>query len=349
MESIAHFFSHEPEWYWDNCRLELGFVFLFALGTTKFILGKNESEKKAMNWRKVVVPLLKNEFEHLGCESDKQSLALMQRSYSDYEYFASGRKNVYYTEFQISLSRRHCLFSSLSFDLLNNVQDSLYVNIPIDLKGRNLPLEFFICRKKDLKSKLATLEYIGRFVRNSQPKHLKLSEEETKSKTSLIVMAEHDEVSNQLIDEEMGMVLKKFQKYVMSIHVTDQKVYNNFPLFLKAELALPENEDDKEGNEAAYTLIGMLLRLTDNISSLRYSTNTAKICEKARKTVQKEEAKAAREQLEEKKLEAKREQERLERERIKKMTPEQQAKYEEKQRKKEQQRMKSKMMKVVKH
>ena len=53
-------------------------------------------------------------------------------------------------------------------------------------------------------------------------------------------------------------------------------------------------------------------------------------------------------EIEEKKLEKKRELERIQSDKLKRMTPEQQAKFEEKKQKKEQTRSKGKLMKVMK-
>jgi hypothetical protein len=251
--------------------VELGFLVYLLMVLVKFMTGSAENERIVMNWRKNAVPLLKNEFSHIGCDSKQQSFALMQRSYALYEYYASGRKNCFYIECKASLKSRHCLTTTLTLDVFNGVQDSVQVLIPIDLKGRELPMEFFMCKKKDLKNKLGQLSHLGEFVKNSQAKNYRLSDEESKDKHAVMVMAEHDEVSNNLIDEECGMVLRKFGQFIHFIHVTDQKVYNGFPLVLKAELSLPSSEADKEANEATSVLLGLLLRLVDNIGSIKYS------------------------------------------------------------------------------
>ena len=220
-QKVTKFFSHPPMWYWDNVRLELAMICLFFAGVTKFFIGKAKNEKIAMTWRKNVIGVFKHEFEHLGCDSKTQSLALMQRSYYDYEYFASGRKNVYYVESQVGLKKRHCLFSSLTFDLLYGNTDKVTINIPLDLGGRKLPLEFFVCRRKDLKANMSAIQHLSDFVKNSNAKHYRLTDSEVKDKNALMIMAEHDEVTNQLIDEEMGSVFKKFAPFLVSLHVTD--------------------------------------------------------------------------------------------------------------------------------
>jgi hypothetical protein len=50
------------------------------------------------------------------------------------------------------------------------------IEVPMDLQGREFPIEFFICRRKDLKAKMANLEYLGDFVKNSNAKHYRLGD-----------------------------------------------------------------------------------------------------------------------------------------------------------------------------
>jgi len=84
----------------------------------------------------------------------------MQKSYSEYVYFASGRKNCLFAEFKINLIRRHCVLTRWIYDFAKGTTDNLIIDIPIDLGGRELPLEFFICKKKDLKKNLEKMIYL---------------------------------------------------------------------------------------------------------------------------------------------------------------------------------------------
>ena len=145
------------------------------------------------------------------------------------------------------------------------------MNLPIDLKDKELPLEFFICKKKDLKQRMTMMTHLSEFVRNSNAKHYRLGDKEAGDKNTLMIMAEHDEVANQLIDEECGQVLKKFGGFIQTIHITDQKLYNGFPLFARAEILMPTSDSDALANEALQVLAGLMLRLVDNVASLRYS------------------------------------------------------------------------------
>mmetsp|Transcript_24230 Transcript_24230/g.37350 ORF Transcript_24230/g.37350 Transcript_24230/m.37350 type:complete len:201 (-) Transcript_24230:236-838(-) len=200
---------------------------------------------------------------------------MMQRSYSEYEYFASGRKNMYWADVKLNLCRRHCLFTTSSLDLMNGVTDQVVVEIPIHQPNREIPLEFFICKRKDLKTKMNAMTYLGSFVKNSNAKHYRLSDQQMMEKNALMIMSEHDEIANHLIDQEIGETLKKFGNALHELHITDQKIYNGFPLYARAVIELPTSEDDKEKIEANFLLLQLLFRLVDNAASLKMSSGVA--------------------------------------------------------------------------
>lgn len=81
-------------------------------------------------------------------------MALIQKGYAEYAYFASGRKNCWYTEFKLNMIRRHCILTRYVMDQYLGTSDTLTIEIPMDLGDREMPMEFFICRRKDLKAKM---------------------------------------------------------------------------------------------------------------------------------------------------------------------------------------------------
>ena len=117
---------------------------------------------------------------------------------------------------------------------------------------------------------------------------------------------------------------------------------------MRAVLRLPSEKGNNQLNEQFHQVLQMVIYMVDLVANLKYSPTVSALCEKNRKKQKQLEAKKKQDELEEKLLDQKREQEKLERERILRMTPEQQAKYQEKQRKKEQGRVKQKLMKIVK-
>lgn len=150
----------------------LAFIHLFYF----FYRGKNINAALAIKWCQTSARSFGGQFEHLGC-GKKPSLAVMQRSYSDFEYFATGRNNIHYIEFKLNYLRRHCALTYFIHDTIKGYKDHLEINIPIDLGGsRTLPLEFFICRRKDAKNKMNELKHLKEYVKTSNAKHYKLTE-----------------------------------------------------------------------------------------------------------------------------------------------------------------------------
>ena len=165
-----------------------------------------------------------------------------------------------------------------------------------------------------------------------------------------MILAEHDEIANQLIDPKVGSSLINMGSsgMLLELHITDQKTYNTMPLMLRAVLRVPIGENNKEEDEQFHQLFQMAIYMVDLVAGVRLSPTVSAKCEKSRKKQKQAEASIKKEALEESKMEARRETDRLERERVKRMTPAEQAKYEDKKAKKETQKMKSKHMKIMK-
>ena len=66
------------------------------------------------------------------------------------------------------------------------------IDIPIETNKRDIPLEFLICMKKNLKSKLKEFEYLNDMVYNSNTKNYK---PDSTYKTAFMIMSEHDEIA----------------------------------------------------------------------------------------------------------------------------------------------------------
>lgn len=140
----------------------------------------------------------------MGCGDEPKNYAIMQKTYADYEYFASGRKNCKYAEFHLNLIRRHCALTEYGFDFFNGNVDRLVMEIAIDTGGKDIPLELLICKKKDLKSKMKSIDYLSDFVKNSAAKNYKIADKDMANKNLLAIMSEHDEIANQIIDAKIG-------------------------------------------------------------------------------------------------------------------------------------------------
>lgn len=179
----------------------MAFLSVFVVAIALLQKGRRQNDEYAENFSAVAIPFLMKEFSHLGCTSNGRSQAILQKSYSEYYYFASGRKNIVFAEFKMYLVRRFCLLTKFLYDPIRSTRDQLVIEIPIETGGKNIPLEFCICKKRVLKAKLEELP----MIHNSNAKNYK--PEDSADKNSFAILSEHDEISNQLVDERVGYIL----------------------------------------------------------------------------------------------------------------------------------------------
>ena len=131
--------------------------------------------------------------------------------------------------------------------------DKVILDIPIDAE---LPLEFLICRKNNVKKTQQEMPNINKLITPLKYEKLKT--------TNLAVMAENNEILDIVFSNKVLNAILKYEKYLEFLHITDQKVYTNYNLVLKAEIFFGETAE--EYAESA-KLIEMLLDLVDHIAT----------------------------------------------------------------------------------
>ena len=163
----------------------------------------------------------------------------------------------------------------------------------------------------------------------------------------MIVLAECEEIANQIIDKSIGDVLKTHgQKAELELHVTDQKVYVKYPMFMRVKVKIGNTEEEQE---SALKTLKAVFQILDKIPKMKISDAAKKRAANARKSVESEKVREENEQEENEMLEKKRREQLEYNEKLKSLPPDQQKKLEDKRRKKELDATKRKMMKVVKH
>lgn len=120
-----------------------------------------------------------------------------------------------------------------------------------------------------------------------------------------MVLAESEEAANHIFDQQIGDVLSKFgPNLVHEIHITDQRAYNNFPLWMKVTLNIDSSEERmKETNR----LVKLLCYMVDRVVTLRLSAANKAKADKSRKAADKLRQKEKAEETEDVKLQKKRE------------------------------------------
>lgn len=213
--------------------------------------------------------------------------------------------------------------------------DKVILDIPIEAE---LPLELLICRKYNVKKTQQEMPNINKLIAPLKVDKL--------SATNLAVLAENSEIPEIVLSNKVTSAIIKYEKYLEFLHITDQKVYTNYNLVLKAEIFFGENEE--EYKESA-KLIEMVLDLVDHIvNNVKLPERVLDQAKKNRSAEEKKREKEARDKREEEIQQKKDEKERELREKLKKMDPEQRKKMEEKikkDNKKKELRQKNKLIK----
>ena len=141
-----------------------------------------------------------------------------------------------------------------------------------------------------MKATFGQFEYLKNFVGPVQPRNFKQQD-------ALVVLAESDEAANHLFDNQVSEVLTKLGEHVHEIHITDQKTYNNYPLWLKATLFIDTSSEEKIKESAR--LIKLIFYLVDRAVTLRLGASARAQAEKVRKSADKLRQKAKAEENEE--------------------------------------------------
>jgi len=102
-----------------------------------------------------------------------------------------------------------------------------------------------IVRKRNVKQvfQVEQLTYLKNFVGAVQPNSLKNSKND---QGGLVILAESEEAANHIVDSSIGEQLTEFgETHIHEIHITDQKPYNNFPLWFKAKLFIDTSSEER--------------------------------------------------------------------------------------------------------
>lgn len=215
----------------------------------------------------------------------------MAQSYTRFDFFASGRKNVIHTELKFFLKKRHCLLSNFIADPILGTSDQLYIEVPLDPNNDNLrkplpPIEFMICKMKDYKNKCKELKQIETMCKSSKCKSYTVKEDDMIKKDTYMVLAEHDDIANGIVTKKIGDVLKTMnqynQSYLNEIHITDFGIYHKSPLYLRAIIDLPSDISNQENLQIVQGLIDMIFEMADTVATMRIPQGVLDKCSKSR-------------------------------------------------------------------
>ena len=145
--------------------MESCFMAFFVVCFIVLFVGKRHNAAIAQLWHKTSLPLISDQFAYVGMHDGKLNTEIEQTSWSEFTFYASGRKNCFYSLYKLELDKRHCFFSRYVLGLLGAGQDVLTVDIPILFPGGDYggpppyPIEFFLTKKSRHKAAMDTHEH----------------------------------------------------------------------------------------------------------------------------------------------------------------------------------------------
>ena len=203
-----------------------------------------------------------------------------------------------------------------------------------------VPVEFYVTKKSKQKMAMDYYEHFKQLLCQVKADNLpvpkaptsKKEAREYQKKDHLVVLAESEEVTNQILDRAVGELLRAHGHALQELHITDHQIYNKYPVFLRARIDIGESDASMD---SALAVLRALLMIVDRVVRLRVSDANRAKSEKNRKKNPSQKAKEAEERDEQEEMDKLRRKANEEREKLRKMTPEQQRKYEEKKRQQE--------------
>lgn len=154
-------------------------------------------------------------------------------------------------------------------------RDRVIFDIPIDV---DIPLEIMICRKKDVKKTQEEMPNINQLIGPIPTKSF--------SNTQLTVLADSPESIEIVFPKRFSNAFEKYEKHLEFLHVTDQRVYTNYPLVLKCEILMGEHPNEFADS---VKLLEVLIDLVDHIA--KPIKLPSRVLEKAKKLREAEEKK----------------------------------------------------------
>lgn len=154
-----------------------------------FFVGKKVNAKIVTMWLSEAIPFLKDNFHHIGF-GEEPNLSLSQISYTEYEFYASGRDNCHYLFMNLSTKKRQDVITGALFGLLWPEHDRLIFDIPIDSE---IPLELLICRQQNVKNTQQEMPNINQLITPIKVERF--------NNTNIAVLAENGEIVDIVLNK----------------------------------------------------------------------------------------------------------------------------------------------------
>ena len=236
------------------------------------LTGKTANNKLSYQWFNENNKYYSENYAHVGTGAEKGSGYLLQESYNNYKYYASGRKNINFTLVSLDLSKRHDLVTICSSIVLPYEKDRIIFELSLNVSY--LPHVFNICRKKDLKYMKKTYKDID-FMTQAYSNSASLISGNNKS---LVAMSEDDEVMNKIFLGDMTLLrlFREVESSIDIIYLTDRQTFSkeSFVLFCSFYI--------KKDMKGSLEFSKFVHRLADRLAVIDFNNANRKDADKKR-------------------------------------------------------------------
>ncbi|SOV73991.1 conserved protein, unknown function [Plasmodium sp. gorilla clade G3] len=361
-------------WMGENEKLfyiKIGVFFvILVIVILNGIIGRKTNKMIALYWLRCCKEIFIENFAKVG--NDKSFL--LEKSYDNYEFYCTGRKNCNYYFVNLYLKRRQCLWRYYIFNYFINENDTMLIVINFERLDKNVLCVYKKSQKKQIERKFPNLYKYTKLIKKKELKEI------------YEIKGDSSEVTDLVLSGKILNFFNTYDKYINYMCITDIPLHeyeekSNDHNKRKDENIIKKNEDNNKKNddnnkniddnnkkkednvktekqkycylnliipkdvEELKKFINFSIYMIDACASIELPEKVRDNVKKLRYMVEKDDIKRKQElrELQEKKK-AKKIQE--EKEKVEKMSPEQQRKYEEKKQKKSLRKMKK--IKIIK-
>eukprot|EP01111_Echinosteliopsis_oligospora_P014648 TRINITY_DN5556_c0_g1_i1.p1 TRINITY_DN5556_c0_g1~~TRINITY_DN5556_c0_g1_i1.p1 ORF type:complete len:415 (+),score=135.86 TRINITY_DN5556_c0_g1_i1:29-1273(+) len=297
--------------------LEASYISFLVVFLVNYYFGKKQNETLANSWALTAKDLLKENFSKFGGST---TFLLTKHNANTFDVSCTGKQNCIGALFSLDLKKRHDLTSYFTA-YITPTSDVLTIEVAMQ---PTQPFCFAIVKKKEEKQ-LRNLPEISEYANQSKaPASLT---------TKFVVHTDAPEVVDMILSKDMVEALNVYEPFISKIIYSDQsEQYDQYKNMLKIVMKIPPSE---EMQTTMKSLIKMSLHIIDSVQSARLTKPALAKTEALRSKHTQAAAKQQHELQQQIAQQKKQERKQIEDQKYAKMTPEQQAKADDKERKKQ--------------
>ena len=199
---------------------EIFMISLVIIFIINAIIGVKANRILANKWLSKNLSFFEENYAHLGGEREynPNNLSLINDSYNDYKFFASGRIYISWMIVDINLKRRQDLISALSQLFLFGEKDRIVYEVSLSLP-EDVPCIFSICKRKEIKSTKKNYRELDEFTEGVSPSFMD---------KAYVLLTEDEETTNKIFSNKQFLSqYKKIEKFIELIFFTDRRKHKD--------------------------------------------------------------------------------------------------------------------------